>query len=224
MIYVAFNGSQPPGVALTSISTENFLKRIWNWREPKLISRPGQIQKNWVIFPEKINGQFAIMHSISPKISIDYFDSLDDGDVMIESFHTYQQYDNKDRWDNIMRGVGAPPLKTDYGWLVLYHAMDCHDPNRYKVGAMLLDYKNPEKILARCIQPILEPDEKYENEGYKSGVVYVCGAVIKDGKLMVYYGGADTYVVVASAPIKDFMEKLIAAKDAKLNTQKIGTL
>ncbi|MEI8096641.1 MAG: hypothetical protein WCG73_00890, partial [Candidatus Moraniibacteriota bacterium] len=211
MIYIAFNGYQPPGVALTSIKTDDFLNKIWKWETPKLISRPGQIQKNWVIFPEKINGKFAVLHSITPKISIDYLESLDPDDVLIDSYHTHQHFMDKERWDNIVRGVGAPPLKTEYGWLVLYHAMDFRDPNRYKVGAMLLDAENPERILARSTEPILEPDEKYENEGFKSGVVYVCGAVIKDGTLFVYYGGADMFVAVASAPLKEFMEQLLSS-------------
>lgn len=220
MIYIAFNGSQPPGVALTSIKTDDFLNKIWKWQTPRLISRPGQIQKNWVIFPEKINGKFAVLHSITPKISIDYLESLQPDDVLIDSYHTHQQYANKERWDNIVRGVGAPPLRTEYGWLVLYHAMDFHDPNRYKVGAMLLDLNDPTKIIARCTEPILEPDEKYENDGLKSGVVYVCGAVIKDETLFVYYGGADMFVAVASTPIKTFLEELLSSGKTSFQNKK----
>ncbi len=208
MTYIAFNGYAPPGVALTSISKEDFLNQIWRWNEPKLISPAGEIQKNWVIFPEKLNGKYAILHSISPAVTIDYFDSL-------EEFFTIKSYHNnrsdERRWDNILRGVGAPPIRTDHGWLVLYHAMDRRDPNRYKVGAMLLDLEDPRKIIHRCHQPILEPEVHYENNGFKSGVVYVCGSVIKDGKIFVYYGGADKFVCVASAPINEFLSSLIQA-------------
>ncbi|MFZ2188704.1 MAG: hypothetical protein WAV73_04040 [Candidatus Moraniibacteriota bacterium] len=207
MTYVAFNGSCPPGVALTSISVKDFLAKNWNWKIPKLISKPGEIQKNWVVFPEKINGKFAILHSISPSVSIDYFDSLDDKKITIESYHNNKSDDT--RWDNILRGVGSPPIKTDYGWLVFYHAMDRRDPNRYKVGAMILDYQNPEKILHRSSQPILEPVEKYENEGSKSGVVYVCGSIVKDEKIYVYYGGADRFTCVATASVQEFLLALI---------------
>jgi len=220
MIYISFNGYNPPGVALTSIRTEDFLNKVWEWESPRLISRPGQIQKNWVIFPEKINGHYAVLHSISPKISIDYVASLDDESLLIDSYHTKQHYTDKNQWDNIVRGVGATPLKTDRGWLVLYHAMDQRDPNRYKVGAMLLDEKDPEKILARCIEPILEPDEHYENEGLKAGVVYVCGAVIKDETLFVYYGGADTTVAVATAPLKEFLDQLTTTGKVTVATVK----
>jgi predicted GH43/DUF377 family glycosyl hydrolase len=207
MTYVAFNGSCPPGVALTSIKVKDFLAKNWNWKIPKLISKPGEIQKNWVIFPEKIKGKYAVLHSISPKILIDYFDSLEKGKITINSYHN-NKADEK-RWDNIMRGVGSPPIKTDYGWLVFYHAMDRRDPNRYKVGAMILDYANPEKILHRSVQPILEPVEKYENEGSKSGVVYVCGSIVKEGKIFVYYGGADKFTCVATTSMDAFLSALV---------------
>ncbi len=206
MTYVSFNGNEPPGVALTSISVKDFLNKVWKWKHPVLISKPGEIQKNWMIFPEKINGKFAILHSITPKIAIEYTDDLDSQDIVIESKKS--PGNDEHRWDNVVRGAGAPPLKTKYGWLILYHAMDKRDPNRYKVGAMILDYDNPQKILHRSLYPVLEPSEKYENEGAKSGVVYVCGAVIKDDMLIVYYGGADSVVCVASENIDEFLEDL----------------
>jgi predicted GH43/DUF377 family glycosyl hydrolase len=100
-------------------------------------------------------------------------------------------------------------MRTKYGWLVLYHKMEKHDSNRYKLWAMILDIKDPTKVLYRSSQPILEPDEWYENEGYKSGVVYSCGAVIKDGQLFVYYGGADTVSCVATAKLDAFLKELV---------------
>jgi len=215
MVYVAFNGYSAPGVALTSIKTQDFLDKKWIWKKPRLISLPGKIEKNWVIFPEKINGKYAILHSMAPKISIDYFDDLEDEKIRIVSCR--YNIGNEKRWDNIVRGVGAPPIKTDKGWLLFYHAMDKRDPNKYKIGAMILDYKDPTKILHRSHQPILEPKEKYENEGYKSGVVYVCGAVVKDNDLFVYYGGADTVMCVATAKLDVFLEKLTTGQKVKLN-------
>jgi predicted GH43/DUF377 family glycosyl hydrolase len=73
-----------------------------------------------------------MLHSITPKISIEYIDNLNSEKLIIESMKTQGNDDH--RWDNIMRGAGAPPIKTKYGWLVLYHAMDKRDPNKYKVG------------------------------------------------------------------------------------------
>jgi hypothetical protein len=73
---------------------------------------------------------------------------------------------------------------------------------------MLLDLKDPTKVLARTKKPILEPVASYENEGWKSGVVYPCGAVIINDRLFVYYGGADMVVCVASAKLNYFLEEL----------------
>ena len=175
-----------------------------------------------MIFPEKIAGRFAILHSISPKIMIDYFDSLDEEKIYIEK--SFRQTDTQEnRWDNIVRGAGAPPIKTKYGWLLFYHAMDKKDPNRYKIGAMILDYKEPEVVLYRSRFPILEPDEKYENEGFKAGVVYVCGAVVEKGILYIYYGGADMVMCVATAKLDDFLERLTSDKKTVLKKIKLKT-
>lgn len=212
MTYTAFDGCHPPGVALTSISVDDFLNQRWRWNKTTLISSPGEMHKNWVIFPEKINGHYAILHSITPHVMIDYFETLDfDGAQPIRSH--YHSISCDDRWDNWIRGVGAPPLKTPDGWLVLYHAMDKYDPNRYKIGALILDKKNPGKILYRSNRPLLEPDEHYENEGFKTGVVYTCGALIIGEKIWVYYGGADTVICAASANLRDLLVFIKGGKD-----------
>lgn len=221
MIYTAFDGWGSLRMALTSISLEDFISRRWNWKGPILISPPGEMHKNWVIFPEKIKGKYAIMHSFAPKILIDYFDDLDelDGKKFIKSNNT-RPVDKSRTWDSWFRGVGPAPIKTKYGWLVVYHAMDHRNPDRYRMGAMILDAKDPTKILYRSKEPILEPEAWYENEGYKSGVVYSCGAIVKDGELFVYYGGADKVSCVASANLNKFLEELVHFKVSKLKIKK----
>jgi predicted GH43/DUF377 family glycosyl hydrolase len=222
MSYVAFDGWSFIRQALTSISLENVRARKWNWRKPVLISKPGEIQKNWVVFPEKINGKYAIIHGLSPKIHIEYVNSLDnfDGDTYIESMPQaggggYSGREN--HWDNRVRGCGAPPIKTDMGWLLLYHATDKRDPGKYKLGAMLLDLNDPQVVLFRSNSPLLEPEEWYENQG-KPGVVYTCGAVILDDNLIVYYGGGDKHIAIARANAAEFLNAL-AAGDAITLTQ-----
>ena len=220
MIYTSFDGWGSLRMAMTSISLNDFINRNWNWKEPVFISPPGEVHKNWVIFPEKINGKYAVLHSVSPKIMIDYFKNLDelDGDNYIHSVHQ-----GSPLWgtrDKLIRGVGPAPLKTKHGWLVLYHKMEKHDSHRYKLWAMILDEKDPTRILYNSKEPILEPDMWYENEGYKSGVVYSCGAIIKDGELFVYYGGADKVSCVATANLDKFLEELIHHKVSKLKIKK----
>ncbi len=216
MTFVAFDGWGSVQMALTSIDLNDFLAKKWRWKRPILVSPPGEIHKNWVLFPEKIKGKYAILHSISPKILIDYFDNLDtfDDRPYIKSY--YAKAPHKRQWDTWVRGAGAPPIKTKYGWLLLYHAMDESDPNRYKLGAMILDAKNPTKILYRSKKPILEPDESYENEGHKAGVIYSCGAVTIKGKLFIYYGGADTVTCVATADLETFLHALMRSQQPKL--------
>ena len=220
MLYTAFDGWGSLRIALTSISLADFENKRWNWKKPILISPPGEIHKNWVLFPEKINGKFAILHSFAPKILVDYFISLDelDGKKFIRSDNT-RPIDSTRSWDSWFRGVGPTPIKTDLGWLVIYHAMDHRNPDRYRIGAMILDLNDPTKILYRSQHPILEPEEYYENNGHKWGVVYSCGAVLKDGTLFVYYGGADKVIGVAFIKLSTLLDDLKKHKAVKLKKQ-----
>jgi len=213
MTYVAYDGVNPPRVALTSIHEEDFHKNNWDWREPVLISPPGIVDKNACILPEKVNGKYVIFHRIFPDILVDYVDSLnfDGKSKFLTGEHKIQPRDFA--WDSRKIGVGATPIKTNDGWLLIYQAVGDHDPGRYKIGAMILDKTDPTKVLYRSKKPILEPDMHYENEGYKAGVVYPCGAIRKDRELIVYYGGADTVVCAASENFNFFMNKLKAHKE-----------
>jgi predicted GH43/DUF377 family glycosyl hydrolase len=195
MTYTAWNAASPPFVALTSIDVADFRDKKWKWKKPIQISPHYEMHKNWVVFPEKINGQYAILHSLTPAILIQYLDTLESNEICIKSF--YNPDDRDIYWDNWIRGAGPPPIKTNEGWLLLYHAMDRNDPNRYKIGAMILDLQDPTKVLYRSGEPLLEPDAIYENQGHKSGVVYACGAVVINDNLFVYYGGADTVLCAA---------------------------
>ncbi len=223
MTFLAFNGWDSARIALTSINLADFLGGRWNWTPPTLISPTGEVHKNWVLFPEKIQGKFAILHGVSPEIHVDYFDSFDVFRHRGPIKSAPPSGGRKDNWDNWMRGAGPPPIKTKYGWLLLYHAMDRRDPDRYKLGAMILNAKDPTKVLYRTRSPILEPDEAYENEGHKAGVIYSCGAVVVGKKLFIYYGGADTVTCVASADLASFLEELKKGRTPKLQSEKSKT-
>jgi predicted GH43/DUF377 family glycosyl hydrolase len=180
------------------------------------MSRPGQVNKNACLLSEKINGKYVIFHRIFPDILIDYVDNLAfDGKTR---WLTGQDKipPRRGYWDSRKVGVGAPPIKTDDGWLLIYQAVGDQDASRYKMGAMLLDKNNPAKVLHRSIKPILEPNEWYENEGYKAGVAYPCGAVIMNKKLHVYYGGADMVTCAATAPIDEFLDHLKTTEEANV--------
>ncbi len=213
--YNAFDGWDFIRVALISLPEHEFHNKRWHWSAPKLLSRPGEIHKNWVLFPEKIGGKFALLHSLqggeADRVCIGYVDDLDAFDPTKDGF--ISPYNDKSpchhiAWHHKVRSAGPPPIRTDKGWLVLYHATSETEGHRYKLGAMLLDLNDPTKILHRACAPILSPDVSYENDG-KPGIVYACGAVIRHDLLHVYYGGADKVVCVATAPLKQFLDALV---------------
>lgn len=214
MTYVA-NDGWLPRLALTSISVENFLNQNWLWEKPVLISPPGIIDKSGCILPEKINGKYVIFHRIFPNILIDFVDSLEfNGTTWLKGEYSIGIRHNK--WDSRKIGAGAPPLKTKDGWLLIYYGVDDKDASKYKIGAMLLDLKNPTKVLHRTDAPILEPNDPMENEGFKPGIAYPCGAVVIGETLFVYYGGADSVVCVATANFKHFLSEMKYSDLAKL--------
>ncbi len=225
VMYNAFDGWDFIRVAVTTISEEDFLANRWHWSSPHFISRPGERHKNWVLFPEKINGKFAVIHNINGEdahhIRIEYIDTLETFDPTKRYFkspnpHTLPNIPIK--WHYRMRSAGPPPIKTPLGWLLLYHAMDPDEPTRYKLGALLLDLEHPEKVLHRSPQPILEPDAFYENDG-KPGIVYACGALTLHNSLNVYYGGGDKVVAVATTPLSTFLDALVHEKPPELVPQ-----
>lgn len=215
MTYVHFDGFNPPRIALTSIHLDDFLHKRWRWGGTKIISPAHVVDKSGCLFPEKINGKYVMLHRIYPDILIDFLDDLEfnNGALLQGQFKITPR---KGYWDSRKIGAGAPPLKTPFGWLLIYYAVDDRDDSQYKIGAMLLDLDNPAKVLYRTDQPILEPVEWYENEGHKAGIVYPCGAVVIDDTLFVYYGGADTVVCVATATLDTFLKALIHKKRPKL--------
>jgi predicted GH43/DUF377 family glycosyl hydrolase len=221
-IYVTFNvfdGWDFLRVGATHLPATSLEHHTFDWSDPILLSPPNTINKNWVLFPEKFSGRFAILHSITPDVQIEYVERLEDlgtGTRRIDS--RYAQARERGGWDTTWRSAGPPPLKTAHGWLVFYHAHDTAEPHRYKLGAMLLDLSDPTRILHRADVPILTPDAWYEND-WKPGIVYACGAIVKDGTLFVYYGGGDKTVNVAQAPLEPFLEALILGIPSTLGSE-----
>jgi beta-1,2-mannobiose phosphorylase / 1,2-beta-oligomannan phosphorylase len=214
LTYVAFDGANPPRAAVSSIDIEDFRNKKWEkWARPKLISPPGMINKSAVIFPRRVNGKYVVLHRVYPNILVDYLNDLE--------FNNYLQGHyfippRKTFWDSKKVGAGAPPMETKDGWLLIYQSVGYQDPSRYKIGAMMLDRNNPAKVLYRTHAPIIEPDEAYENEGFKSGVVYPCGSVIMNNKLNIYYGGADTVVCAATCDLDTFLYEMKYNQEPKL--------
>lgn len=213
-LYLSFNGFEGWNslrIGISSIALQDLLKKNWKWSDPVYLSPLQEVHKNWVLFPEKINGKFAILHSLRSgsrdRVVIEYVDSLEEEpSTPIHSPYPHHQED--DMWDSTLRGAGPPPLKTPEGWLVLYHATDSLEPHKYKIGALLLDVTDPSHVIARAPMPVLEPDAPYENNGAKSGVVYACGAVLHGDELRIYYGGSDSNICTAATSLSKLLKKL----------------
>ena len=205
MFYTAYNGSNPPQVALTSISEENFNNRQWLWSDPVLISDPNTDNKNACLFPEKINGKYVILHrALGHEIAIDLVSDLEfTGGEWLQKEGSISP--RPGHWDSAKIGIAGPPMRTEKGWLLVYHGVSEDDKN-YRLGYLVMDINDPFRVIFRSEYPILEPIEKWEKEGIVNHVVFSCGSVIKDDKLHVYYGGADRVIGVASIE----MEKLLA--------------
>ncbi len=205
MLYTAFDGRNHPRIALTWIWESDFLSEKFVWSTPVLISPPDLDDKDSVIFPEKFNGNYMIVHRSGDDIDFDLRPSLD-----FKDNHWLEENrwiaPRRGWWDSKKVGVAAPPLKTKFGWLMLYHGVS--DDSVYRVGAVLLDAKNPTQIIARTTHPIFEPSTDYERNGIVNNVVFPCGAVLQNETLYVYYGGADKVVGVATITLHDLMRIL----------------
>ena len=219
LTFTLFEGWNSERIGFASLPLEFLAEQKFIWDSGYYLSAPGQVQKNWLLFPEKINGKYAILHSISPTVEVAYRDTLEEvgrGEPYIDSYQGPRKGGREGRWDARVRGAGTPPIKTSQGWLVLYHGFDpAHAEVGYKVGAMLLDTRDPTKILYRSAEPILAPEEWYENE-WKAGVVYASGACIVGDDLFVYYGGGDKYIAAAKINLRAFLRKLATHQHAEL--------
>lgn len=162
-----------------------------------------------ILFPEKINGKYALLNRPKewigpeygckyPGIWITYSDDMMDWDYSTSEL----LLKGEEPWEDKIGG-STPPLKTDEGWLTLYHGVD-HD-GIYRVGAMLLDLENPSMVIAKTQDFIMEPEHAYETTGLYNGCVFPTGNVIVDGTLYVYYGAADQYCGVATCNVNELL-------------------
>ncbi|MDQ2933155.1 MAG: hypothetical protein M3Q80_02125, partial [bacterium] len=193
--YTAYDGVLPR-VAVSSISTKDFLKRNWGaWEMPAIITPANVDEKDAALFPEKIGDKYMVLHRVSGSICADFVDSLDFNKNKINKCIEIIA-PRRGMWDGNKVGIASPPIKTPHGWLLLYHGVSWSSV--YRVGAVLLDLDDPTIVIARTAAAILEPVEEYELKGYINNVVFPCGIVVRKGTVYVYYGGADSVVGVAT--------------------------
>ncbi|AZT91060.1 glycosidase [Caldicellulosiruptor changbaiensis] len=202
--YITYTAYSRYGPAVALARTRNFKK----------VERLGLIcppnNKDAVLFPEKINGKYAMLHrpvaGDIEHIWIAYSSDLihwgNHEVVLVEKGGPW--------WDGFKVGAGAVPIKTQEGWLIIYHGVKMMPSGPiYRLGAALLDLENPAKVKKRCPEWLLSPQEVYERIGDVNNVVFTCGAIVEDNQIYLYYGAADSCIALAFAEIDQILSILI---------------
>ncbi|NLD88672.1 MAG: glycosidase [Clostridiales bacterium] len=179
--------------------------------------------RNMVLFPEKIGGKFVRLERPMPVYSrgCDRFDIwLSESPDLIYWGNPHLVLGVEDvPFANDKIGPGAPPIKTDRGWLIIYHAVDL-DPNRgkngwepywrkrYTIGAALLDLDEPWKVMGMMKEPLMVPEGYYEMEqGFRTNALFPCAALVDDeGKLRIYHSAGDCILRLATAKLEDVLD------------------
>ena len=209
--YICYCSDPESGIVIGLKSTKDF-KTFQNYG----YSLPDN--RNAVMFPEKINGNYAML---CRPFSRQYY--LDKGyDIWIRYSPDLEFWGKNARvlsytdvsWANNKIGPGPQPIKTDKGWLVIYHGAELTDENAegwakiYRAGVMLLDLDDPSKVIANAKAPLFEPETDYERDPfYRPDIVFPSGIIAEnDGRIKIYYGAADNCVAVAETTVEELLD------------------
>lgn len=184
--------------------------------------------RNAVLFPRKINGNFVMLsrpcdtgHTAFGDIFIS-----ESPDMKFWGKHRHVMGIKKQNWwENLKIGGGAAPIETDKGWLMFYHGVvNTCNGYVYSIGAAILDINEPSKVLHRCADYILTPEEDYEVSGFVPNVCFPC-ATLHDsstGKIALYYGCADTYIGIAFTTAEEIYDYILAHDCADDDDKSLG--
>ena len=196
--YLTYTAVSDSGVGVGMQTT-----RDWQHFERKGMILPPH-NKDVAIFEEKIRGNYYALHRPSSKdIGGNYIWLAESPDGLHWGNHKCIVKTRQGMWDSERVGAGAAPIKTDRGWLEIYHGATL--ANRYCLGAFLLDLEDPSIVLARTVDPIMVPTERYELSGFFGFVVFTNGHLVKGDELTIYYGAADEFVCGATFSIQEIL-------------------
>ena len=198
--YVAYSGVGPAvGLARTGEFTD--VERL------SLILSPPN--KDTVMFPEKIADRYMVLHRPVAGDKEHIWSACSPDLLHWGTPHCVVQERGGPWWDGVKVGAGPPPIRTEDGWLLLYHGVKKFGGNMvYRVGAALLDHREPHKMLGRTPGWIFGPSAGYETNGYMPNVVFPCGCLVRGDELWMYYGAADTSVCLARARLGDVIAQV----------------
>ncbi len=200
--YLSYTAVSENGVGVGLRTTEDWK----NFELHGMILPPHN--KDCAIFNEKINGLFYALHRPSSvEIGGNYIWLAQSPDGIHWGNHKCILKTRKGLWDSSRIGAGAAPIKTDGGWLEIYHG--ANENHRYCLGAFLMDIENPSKVIGRTKIPIMIPQHEYETDGFFGNVVFTNGMLVNGDELTVYYGAADSYICAAKFSIEAIFSHLI---------------
>lgn len=213
--FVNGNGPKHPDSAPRSLQ-ENLTrsaiittKDFKNYRSLGPITGDDVDDRDVIIFPEKINGKYVMIHRPAEWIGPEY--NCEKPGIWMAFSDDLKKWEDEYLlaqpefdWQSKKIGGSTPPVKTKFGWLVMYHGVD--DKRVYRQGLMMLDKDDPRKIIARPDDFILEPTEDFEINGVEHDVVFAVGNVVIGDDLYVYYGGADTVCCAATGNLKELID------------------
>ncbi|MGE5401106.1 MAG: glycoside hydrolase family 130 protein [Ignavibacteriales bacterium] len=191
--YITYTGYSNYMPLVMLASTDNF--RDFKIHGP--ITEPSN--KDCALFPEKINGYYWKMDRPSNE-SRNYIWLNRSPDLLHWGGYRFLLGPTPGTWEADKVGGSTPPVKTKEGWLLLYHGVRGFGiSNIYKISTMLLDLKEPWKVIGRSREPILMPDFIYERVGDVGNVVFTNGWIAEDnGDIKIYYSGADSNICLAT--------------------------
>ena len=187
--YMTYTSYSPKGPKVSMASTKNFFQ----WERYGVVL-PDMDDKDAVLLPEKIKGKYVMFHRpMTPprSIWIAYSEDLvawNDSKMVMAPI--------EGRWDGVGIGSASPPIKTEKGWLVIYHGVD--EDAVYRLGIALFDLKDPSSLISRYSEPIFGPEEDYELHGEVKEIVFATGICEIEETYFIYYGAADKVICGAT--------------------------
>lgn len=199
--YVTFNVSSHLGGRILLTRTRDF----GEFERLGLITGPDH--RNCVLFPEKIGGYYVRLERPNVGESGDMYVSYSP-DLVYWGRTELVLARGTRYWESAKLGPGAPPVKTDEGWLIIYHGCrESMNDTAYHAGVLLLDLNDPSRVIGKLRACLMWPQETYERVGNVGNVVFPTAALVHGGpdELKIYYGAADTCVCLATARVSELV-------------------
>ena len=206
MCYTAFSREVPSDVKVTHMGggvtpmiavSDNLI----SWERLGSIVR-GEDNKDHVLFPRRIKGSYVALHRRPPQVWLAESDDL----IHWPEEHMRPIFGPRpdNGWDEKRVGGNGVPIETEHGWLMLYHAYN--DDHVYRLGVCLLDLDDPANVIRRAKDFIFEPQELWELRGDVPNVVFSCANPVVDGRVYIYYGGADHVIGLATCKLDELLD------------------